>query len=127
MIIYITIILAFVLLQLIKEIYPRIHTIVYTIYIFLFLTYIFTVFIIPFVSQYLNVLPTNLLPVFKLLIFSVALLFISQIIEDLLLDYEYTSLASLFTFTTKAILLIVWLNHMQQFYDKFISILGLLS
>ena len=121
MIIYITIILAFVLLQLIKEIYPRIHTIVYTIYIFLFLTYIFTVFIIPFVSQYLNVLPTNLLPVFKLLIFSVALLFISQIIEDLLLDYEYTSLASLFTFTTKAILLIVWLNHMQQFYDKFIA------
>jgi len=127
MIIYITIILAFVLLQLIKEIYPRIHTIVYTIYIFLFLTYIFTVFIIPTVSQYINVIPTNLLPVFKLLIFSVVLLFLSQIIEDLLLDYEYTSLASLFTFTTKAILLIVWLNHMQQFYDKFISILGLLS
>ena len=127
MIIYITIILAFVLLQLIKEIYPRIHTIVYTIYIFLFLTYIFTVFIIPTVSQYITVIPTNLLPVFKLLIFSVVLLFLSQIIEDLLLDYEYTSLASLFTFTTKAILLIVWLNHMQQFYDKFISILGLLS
>ena len=127
MIIYITIILAFVLLQLIKEIYPRIHTIVYTIYIFLFLTYILTVFIIPLVSQYINVIPTNLLPVFKLLIFSVILLFLSQIIEDLLLDYEYTSLASLFTFTTKAILLIVWLNHMQQFYDKFISILGLLS
>ncbi|SFQ74640.1 hypothetical protein SAMN05421670_0068 [Psychrobacillus psychrotolerans] len=127
MIIYITIILAFVLLQLIKEIYPRIHTIVYTIYIFLFLTYILTVFIIPLVSQYINVLPTNLLPVFKLLTFSVVLLFLSQIIEDLLLDYEYTSLASLFTFTTKAILLIVWLNHMQQFYDKFISILGLLS
>lgn len=127
MIIYITIILAFVLLQLIKEIYPRIHTIVYTIYIFLFLTYILTVFIIPLVSQYINVLPTNLLPVFKLLAFSVVLLFLSQIIEDLLLDYEYTSLASLFTFTTKAILLIVWLNHMQQFYDKFISILGLLS
>lgn len=127
MIIYITIILAFVLLQLIKEIYPRIHTIVYTIYIFLFLTYILTIFIIPLVSQYINVLPTNLLPVFKLLTFSVVLLFLSQIIEDLLLDYEYTSLASLFTFTTKAILLIVWLNHMQQFYDKFISILGLLS
>lgn len=127
MIIYITIILAFVLLQLIKEIYPRIHTIVYTIYIFLFLTYILTVFIIPLASQYINVLPTNLLPVFKLLTFSVVLLFLSQIIEDLLLDYEYTSLASLFTFTTKAILLIVWLNHMQQFYDKFISILGLLS
>lgn len=127
MIIYITIILAFVLLQLIKEIYPRIHTIVYTIYIFLFLTYILTVFIIPLVSQYINVIPTNLLPVFKLLTFSVILLFLSQIIEDLLLDYEYTSLASLFTFTTKAILLIVWLNHMQQFYDKFISILGLLS
>lgn len=127
MIIYITIILAFVLLRLIKEIYPRIHTIVYTIYIFLFLTYILTVFIIPLVSQYINVLPTNLLPVFKLLTFSVVLLFLSQIIEDLLLDYEYTSLASLFTFTTKAILLIVWLNHMQQFYDKFISILGLLS
>ena len=127
MIIYITIILAFVLLQLIKEIYPRIHTIVYTIYIFLFLTYILTVFIIPLVSQYINVIPTNLLPVFKLLTFSVILLFLSQIIEDLLLDYEYTSLASLFTFTTKAILLIVWLNHMRQFYDKFISILGLLS
>ena len=127
MIIYITIILAFVLLQLIKEIYPRIHTIVYTIYIFLFLTYILTVFIIPLVSQYINVIPTNLLPVFKLLTFSVILLFLSQIIEDLLLGYEYTSLASLFTFTTKAILLIVWLNHMQQFYDKFISSLGLLS
>lgn len=127
MIIYITIILVFVLLQLIKEIYPRIHPIVYTIYIFLFLTYILNVFIIPSVSQYITVIPANLLPVFKLLIFSVILLFLSQIIEDLLLDYEYTSLASLFTFTTKAILLIVWLNHMQQFYDKFISILGLLS
>lgn len=127
MIIYITIILVFVLLQLIKEIYPRIHPIVYTIYIFLFLTYILNVFIIPSVSQYITIIPANLLPVFKLLIFSVTLLFLSQIIEDLLLDYEYTSLASLFTFTTKAILLMVWLNHMQQFYDKFISILGLLS
>lgn len=127
MVIYITIILAFVLLQLIKESYPRIHSIVYTIYIFLFLTYIFTVFIIPYVSQYISVVPANLLPVFKLLLFSVVLLFLSQIIEDLLLDYEYTSLASLFTFTTKAILLIVWLNHMKQFYDKFLSLLGLLS
>ena len=127
MVIYITIILAFVLLQLIKESYPRIHSIVYTIYIFLFLTYIFTVFIIPYVSQYISVVPANLLPVFKLLLFSVVLLFLSQIIEDLLLDYEYTSLASLFTFTTKAILLIVWLNHMKQFYGKFLSLLGLLS
>lgn len=127
MIIYITIILAFVLLQLIKESYPRIHSIVYTIYIFLFLTYIFTVFIIPYVSQYTSVIPANLLPVFKILLFSVILLFLTQIIEELLLDYEYTSLASLFTFTTKAILLIVWLNHMKQFYDKFLSLLGLLS
>ncbi|MCK1999042.1 hypothetical protein MPH47_17735 [Psychrobacillus psychrodurans] len=127
MVIYITIILAFVLLQLVKETYPRIHSIVYTIYIFLFLTYIFTVLIIPYVSQYISVIPANLLPVFKLLLFSVVLLFLSQIIEELFLDYEYTSLASLFTFTTKAILLIVWLNHMQQFYDKFLSILGLLS
>ena len=127
MVIYITIILAFVLLQLIKETYPRIHSIVYTIYIFLFLTYIFTVFIIPYVSQFIAVTPSNLLPVFKLLIFSVVLLFLSQIIEELLLEYEYTSLASLFTFTTKAILLIVWMNHMKQFYGKFISILGLLS
>lgn len=127
MIIYITIILAFVLLQFIKEIYPRIHSIVYTIYIFLFLTYIFTIIIIPYVSQYASVIPANLLPVFKLLLFSVVLLFLSQIIEELFLDYEYTSLASLFTFTTKAILLIVWLNHMKQFYEKFLSILGLLS
>ncbi|SEM44806.1 hypothetical protein SAMN04487786_1824 [Paenisporosarcina quisquiliarum] len=127
MVIYITIILAFVLLQLVKETYPRIHSIVYTIYIFLFLTYIFTVLIIPYVSQYISVIPANLLPVFKLLLFSVVLLFLSQIIEELFLDYEYTSLATLFTFTTKAILLIVWLNHMQQFYDKFLSILGLLS
>jgi hypothetical protein len=127
MVIYITIILAFILLQLIKETYPRIHSIVYTIYIFLFLTYIFTVIIIPYASQYISVIPANLLPVFKLLLFSVVLLFLSQIIEELLLDYEYTSLASLFTFTTKAILLIVWLNHMKQFYDKFLSLLGLLS
>ncbi|MER2172921.1 MAG: hypothetical protein ABS938_20095, partial [Psychrobacillus psychrodurans] len=90
-------------------------------------TYIFTVLIIPYVSQYISVIPANLLPVFKLLLFSVVLLFLSQIIEELFLDYEYTSLATLFTFTTKAILLIVWLNHMQQFYDKFLSILGLLS
>lgn len=127
MIIYLTIILAFCLLQLIKETYPRIHSIVYTIYIFLFLTYILTVFIIPFVSQYTSFIPANLLPVFKLLIFSVVLLFLSQIIEELLSDYEYTSLATLFTFTTKAILLLVWLNHLKQFYDKFLSLLGLLS
>ena len=127
MIIYITIILAFCLLQLIKEIYPRIHSIVYTIYIFLFLTYLFTVIIIPYASQYISLIPANLLPVFKLLLFSVILLVLSQIIEELLLDYEYTSLASLFTFSTKAILLIVWLNHMKQFYGKFLSLLGLLS
>lgn len=127
MVIYITIILAFILLQLIKEIYPRIHSIVYTIYIFLFLTYLFTVIIIPYASQYITLIPANLLPVFKLLLFSVILLVLSQIIEELLLDYEYTSLASLFTFTTKAILLIVWLNHMKQFYGKFLSLLGLLS
>lgn len=83
MVIYITIILAFVLLQLVKETYPRIHSIVYTIYIFLFLTYIFTVLIIPYVSQYISVIPANLLPVFKLLLFSVVLLFLSQIIEEL--------------------------------------------
>ena len=127
MVIYITIILAFILLQLIKEIYPRIHSIVYTIYIFLFLTYLFTVIIIPYTSQYITLIPANLLPVFKLLLFSVILLVLSQIIEELLLDYEYTSLASIFTFTTKAILLIVWLNHMKQFYGKFLSLLGLLS
>lgn len=127
MVIYITIILAFILLQLIKEIYPRIHSIVYTIYIFLFLTYLFTVIIIPYASQYISLIPANLLPVFKLLLFSVILLVLSQIIEELLLDYEYTSLASLFAFTTKAILLIVWLNHMKQFYGKFLSLLELLS
>ncbi|WP_277587454.1 hypothetical protein [Psychrobacillus antarcticus] len=127
MVIYITIILAFILLQLIKEIYPRIHSIVYTIYIFLFLTYLFTVIIIPYASQYISLVPANLLPVFKLLLFSVILLVLSQIIEELLLDYEYTSLASLFAFTTKAILLIVWLKHMKQFYGKFLSLLELLS
>jgi len=127
MIIYFIIIVAFCLLQLIKETYPRIHSVVYTIYIFVLLIFIFTTFIIPYVSQYVAVIPENLLPVFKLLLFSVILLFISQIIEELLLDYEYTSLASLFTFTTKAILIIVWLNHMKQFYDKFSALLGLLS
>ncbi|NME04370.1 hypothetical protein HF876_00775 [Psychrobacillus sp. BL-248-WT-3] len=63
----------------------------------------------------------------KLLLFSVILLFISQIIEELLEDYEYTSLASLITITTKAILLVVWIQHMEPFYQKFFSFMGLLS
>lgn len=127
MIVYVTIILAFCLLQLVKETYPKLHSIIYTIYIFLFLTYIVTSIVIPFVTQYISIVPEALLPVFKLLLFSVILLFISQIVEELLLDYEYTSLAIIITFTTKAILLIVWLQHMKKFYEKFLSIMGLLS
>lgn len=127
MIVYVTIILAFCLLQLVKESYPRLHSIIYTIYIFLFSTYLLISVVIPFVSQHLSVVPVALLPVIKLLLFSVLLLFISQIVEELLLDYEYTSLATMITFTTKAIILIVWLQHMKQFYEKFFSVLGLLS
>lgn len=127
MIVYVTIILAFCLLQLVKETYPRIHSIIYTIYVFLFLTYLVTSIVVPFVNQYFSVVPVALLPVFKLLLFSVLLLFISQIVEELLLDYEYTSLATIFTFTTKVIILLAWLQHMKQFYEKFLSVLGLLS
>ncbi|QFF99412.1 hypothetical protein PB01_11575 [Psychrobacillus glaciei] len=127
MIVYITIIIAFCLLQLVKAIYPRLHSVVYTIYIFLFLSYILMNFIIPYTTQFISVIPTALLPVFKLLLFSVILLFVSQIVEELLIEYEYTSLATILTFTTKAILIIVWLRHMQQFYAKFFSIMGLLS
>ena len=127
MIVYITIIIAFCLLQLVKEIYPKLHSLIYTIYIFLFLTYLTTSIIIPFINQYISNVPEAILPIVKLLLFSVILLFISQIVEELLEDYEYTSLASLITFTTKAILLIVWLQHMKQFYEKFFSVMGLLS
>ncbi len=127
MIVYITIIIAFCLLQLVKEIYPKLHSLIYTIYIFLFLTYLTTSIIIPFINQYISSVPEAILPIVKLLLFSVILLFISQIVEELLEDYEYTSLASLITFTTKAILLIVWLQHMIQFYEKFFSVMGLLS
>lgn len=127
MIVYITIIIAFCLLQLVKEIYPKLHSLIYTIYIFLFLTYLTTSIIIPFINQYISSVPEAILPIVKLLLFSVILLFISQIVEELLEDYEYTSLASLITFTTKAILIIVWLQHMKQFYEKFFSVMGLLS
>ena len=127
MIVYVTIILAFILLQLVKETYPRLHSIVYTIYVFLFLMYMVTSVVIPFVSQYILVIPDNLVPIFKLLLFSVILLFVSQIVEELLEDYEYTSLATMMTFTTKAILLLVWLQHMQPYFEKFFSIMGLLS
>ncbi|ALC84992.1 MULTISPECIES: hypothetical protein [Bacillaceae] len=127
MIVYITIIIAFILLQFIDETYPRLHSIIYTIFIFLFLTYLLMTYIIPNTNQFISVIPTNLLPVFKLLMFSVILLIVSQIIEELLTDYEYTSLATILTFTTKAILLLAWLDHMKQFYSKFFSIMGLLS
>lgn len=127
MIVYITIIVAFCLLQLVKETYPKFHSLIYTIYIFLFLTYLSTSVIIPFINQYISNVPAAILPIVKLLLFSVILLFISQIIEELLEDYEYTSLASLITITTKAILLVVWIQHMEQFYQKFFSIMGLLS
>ena len=127
MIVYVTIILAFILLQLVKETYPRLVSIVYTIYVFLFLMYMVTSVVIPFVSQYILVIPDNLVPIFKLLLFSVILLFVSQIVEELLEDYEYTSLATMMTFTTKAILLLVWLQHMQPYFEKFFSIMGLLS
>lgn len=127
MIVYITIIIAFILLQLIKETYPKIHSVVYIIYIFLFLSYILTTFIIPNTTHLITIIPADLLPVFKLILFSVILLFVSQIIEELLIDNEYTSLATMLTFTTKAILLFMWLRHMQQFYEKFFSIMGLLS
>ena len=116
MIIYITIILAFVLIAAYKRnISSHSFNCVYDLYFSLFNLYFNRIYHSFGLPIYLNVVPTNLLPVFKLLIFSVVLLFLSQIIEDLLLDYEYTSLASLFTFTTKAILLIVWLNHMNNF------------
>ncbi|GGA30758.1 hypothetical protein [Psychrobacillus lasiicapitis] len=127
MIVYVTIILAFCLLELVKETYPRLHSIIYTIYIFLFLTYLVISLIIPFVTHYFSIVPVALLPVFKLLLFSVLLLFITQIVEELLSEYEYTSLATMFTFTTKAIILLAWLQHMKQFYEKFFSVLGLLS
>lgn len=127
MIVYITIIVAFALLQLVKQIYPKFHSLIYTIYIFLFLTYLTTSVIIPFINQYISNVPSAILPIVKLLLFSVILLFISQIVEELLSDYEYTSLASLITFTTKAILLVVWIQHMEQFYQKFFTIMGLLS
>lgn len=127
MIVYITIIIAFCLLQLVKEIYPKIHSIIYTIYIFLFLTYILMTFIIPYTTNLISIIPTAILPVIKLLLFSVVLLFVSQIVEELLIEYEYTSLAIILSFTTKAILIMIWLRHMQPFYDKFFSIMGLLS
>ncbi|MFF2754352.1 hypothetical protein ACFVR1_11485 [Psychrobacillus sp. NPDC058041] len=127
MIVYITIIIAFCLLQLVKEIYPKIHSVIYTIYIFLFLTYILMTFIIPYTTNLIAIIPTAILPVIKLLLFSVVLLFVSQIVEELLIEYEYTSLAIILTFTTKAILIMTWLRHMQPFYNKFFSIMGLLS
>lgn len=127
MIVYVSIILAVSLLQFIKEIYPRLHSVIYTIYIFLFLYYIVVSIIIPVTEEYISIVPAPLLPVVKLLLFSVILLFVSQIIEELLIGYEYTSFANMMTFLTKAIIILVWVNHMKQFYAKFFSIMGLLS
>ncbi|WP_313893820.1 hypothetical protein [Psychrobacillus sp.] len=127
MIVYVTIILAFSLLEFVKETYPKLHTSIYTIYLFLFLYYIVATFVIPISTQFITAVPTPILPVFKLLVFSVVMLFVSQVFEELLQDYEYTSLATLITFTTKAIVLLMWLEHMRPFYAKFFSIMGLLS
>jgi len=127
MIVYVTIILAFCLLQFMNEIYPRLHSIIYTIFIFLFLTYLAQAFVFPFVNEYLNAVPSIIQPVIKLLVFSVLLLFLSQILEELLVEYEYTSLATIITFTTKAILLLIWIQHMQPFFDKFFAIFGSLT
>lgn len=127
MIVYLIIILAFILLQFLKESYPRLHSVIYTIYIFLFLYYIIVSILIPYFQEVITIVPTPLLPVVKLLLFSVILLFVSQIVEELLLEYEYTSLASMMAFTTKAIIILVWVNHMKQFYEKFFSIMGLFT
>lgn len=127
MIVYLIIILAFILLQFLKESYPRLHSVIYTIYIFLFLYYIIVSILIPYFQEVITIVPTPLLPVVKLLLFSVILLFVSQIVEELLLEYEYTSLASMMSFTTKAIIILVWVNHMKQFYEKFFSIMGLFT
>ncbi|PZX07260.1 hypothetical protein C7437_101372 [Psychrobacillus insolitus] len=127
MIVYLIIILAFILLQFMKESYPRLHSVIYTIYIFLFLYYIIVSILIPYFQEVITIVPTPLLPVVKLLLFSVILLFVSQIVEELLLEYEYTSLASMMSFTTKAIIILVWVNHMKQFYEKFFSIMGLFT
>lgn len=110
-----------------KESYPRLHSVIYTIYIFLFLYYIIVSILIPYFQEVITIVPTPLLPVVKLLLFSVILLFVSQIVEELLLEYEYTSLASMMSFTTKAIIILVWVNHMKQFYEKFFSIMGLFT
>jgi len=127
MIVYLIIILAFILLQFMKESYPRLHSVIYTIYIFLFLYYIIVSILIPYFQEVITIVPTPLLPVVKLLLFSVILLFVSQIVEELLLEYEYTSLASMMSFTTKALIILVWVNHMKQFYEKFFSIMGLFT
>ena len=127
MIVYVTIILAFCLLQFIQEIYPRLHSIIYTIFIFLFLTYIAQSTVFPFVNDFLGVIPPVVQPVIKLLLFSMFLLFLSQIVEELLIEYEYTSLASIITFTTKAILLLIWIQHMQPFFQKFFAIIESLT
>lgn len=127
MIVYVTIILVFSLLEFVKESYPRLHSSIYTIYIFLFLSYIVVTFVIPISTQFITTVPAPLLPVVKLLVFSVVMLFLSQILEELLMDYEYTSLATIITFTTKAIILLTWLEHMRPFYAKLFSIMGLLS
>ena len=127
MIVYVTIILAFCLLQFIQEIYPRLHSIIYTIFIFLFLTYIAQSMVFPFVNDFLGVIPPVVQPVIKLLLFSMLLLFLSQIVEELLIEYEYTSLASIITFTTKAILLLIWIQHMQPFFQKFFAIIESLT
>ncbi len=127
MIVYVTIILAFCLLQFIQEIYPKLHSIIYTIFIFLFLTYIAQSTVFPFVNDFLGVIPSVVQPVIKLLLFSMFLLFLSQIVEELLIEYEYTSLASIITFTTKAILLLIWIQHMQPFFQKFFAIIESLT
>jgi xanthine/uracil permease len=127
MIVYLIIILAFILLQFMKESYPRLHSVIYTIYIFLFLYYIIVSILIPYFQEVITIVPAPLLPVVKLLLFSVILLFVSQIVEELLLEYEYTSLASMMSFTTKAMIILVWVNHMKQFYEKFFSIMGLFT
>lgn len=127
MIVYITIIISFCLLEFIKELYPRLHTVIYTIYLFFFLSYILITFIIPYTTDFISFVPSALLPIFKLLLFSVILLFFSQVVEELLTDYEYTSLATILTFATKAILIVVWLKQMEPYYAKFFSLLGRLS
>lgn len=117
------VIVVFLILLLTAHVVPKLQPLLYTSIFFIFLLYLFTAIVLPFVRVYVELFQPLPDPFVKLLIGSAILYFVSELISKHIAEAGYGSFAVMSHFAVKIAILTLWVDQTTALIEVLSSLI----